>query len=151
MSRDTIIAKLSTHKVSYFVLIIILVSLNLTIAYVMTTYADDIPQIANFTPFGDIFGPISASLVVGLITLGIWRMRLLVLFPIISSLIIAGIWSNYLEYVLVNRNYVIDYIPFMFGYINLADIQIWTGVLLLSYMIWIYPIISKQKPNKVHF
>jgi hypothetical protein len=51
-----------------------------------------------------------------------------------SVLIIVGAAFNLGER-LVN-GYVLDYIPITWGYINIADIILWVGLLLLNYEIW---------------
>jgi lipoprotein signal peptidase len=45
-------------------------------------------------------------------------------------LILTGGWSNIIERLFLG--YVVDYINFGFGYANIADLQIWIGVLALN-------------------
>lgn len=116
----------------------ILIALNLFVAWIVRTADILIVSTPNTQPFGDIFGPISSTIIVGFVTLGLWRMKLFASHTIPSSLILAGIWSNYLEYWIFNQS-VSDYLPMLFGLINLADIQIWLGLIWLNYRLWFDP------------
>jgi lipoprotein signal peptidase len=55
-------------------------------------------------------------------------------YAVYSLLILVGIWSNYVEYTVFNN--VADYLPFFIGVFNVADIEIWTGVVLLNIAVW---------------
>ena len=65
--------------------------------------------------------------------------------PVFSLLILAGGWSNLLERVIFGS--ATDYIIFVFSFINLADIEIWLGLILLNIQIWFFSPNTNQSSN----
>jgi len=55
-------------------------------------------------------------------------------YPISSSLILSGVWSNLLERLWFGG--VADYLNLYIAIANIADLQIWTGLLLLNLQIF---------------
>ncbi len=56
-------------------------------------------------------------------------------YPVASVLIIAGVWSNLAERFIFDG--VADYLDIYIAFTNLADLQIWIGLLLLNLQIWL--------------
>lgn len=90
--------------------------------------------IPNQNPFGFSLGILSSGLILLFVTWGIFSMKLFEKSPVFSLLILAGGWSNYIERIIFGS--ATDYIIFFFSYINLADIQIWLGLILLNVQVW---------------
>jgi len=65
-------------------------------------------------------------------------------YPISSSLILSGVWSNLLERLWFGG--VADYLNLYITIANMADLQIWTGLLLLNLQIFWPTEISKFNP-----
>ncbi len=102
----------------------LLVALNITIARVIenTPFA-----VINQSPSWLFFG------ILGIITLvSILVLAYIILKPnpIITQLILVGIISNIIEY--YSFGFVVDYLNFGIGILNLADIQIYIGLIWLT-------------------
>ena len=69
-----------------------------------------------------------------ILTWGFVYFELIQKYPVYTLLIIGGMWSNYIEFTIFGN--VADYLPLINGSFNLADIEIWTGLGLLTYVIW---------------
>jgi lipoprotein signal peptidase len=119
-----------------------LVTINILITVLIRQYS--IFYYPNSYPFGLGIGQISSSLIVGFVSFGLWKFGFIERTPIFSVLILAGVWSNYIEK-LVFDGVVTDYISFWVSYINLADIQIWVGCVALIIQSWF---LENNKTNK---
>jgi lipoprotein signal peptidase len=88
----------------------------------------------NLFPFGLRInvGIIGALLV--FVTWGLYQYRLFYRYVIYTILIMCGSWSNLIERFVFGS--VTDYINFGIVYANIADLQIWIGVLMLNYFAW---------------
>ena len=120
------------HLQSYGISLI-LVLINLFIGWLVRN--SGVFYYSNKFPFGVNIDLVSTILIVGFVTYGLWQFGYLKRYPVLSILILTGVWSNYLEKWLFG-GYVADYISFFFSYINLADIQIWIGLIALNIQIW---------------
>ena len=60
--------------------------------------------------------------------------RLLNKHPLSTSFVVAGAFYNLLERSIYGH--VFDFIKITWGYINLADLMLWFGLILLNYEIW---------------
>ena len=96
--------------------------------------------VSNSNPFGLYVSSTGLIIIVGFITWGMFKFRLMQKYPIYSILILSGVWSNLAERFI--NGYVTDYINLGFGYANLADLQIWVGAIVLNYLVW------KPEPKK---
>jgi lipoprotein signal peptidase len=93
-----------------------------------------IDMIKNKNPFGllidiKVIIAIYCFMVVSMLAFGILRRN-----PMSSAFILIGGGLNIIER-LVN-GYVLDYIRITWGYINLYDVALWFGLLMLNYEIW---------------
>jgi lipoprotein signal peptidase len=122
----------SKQNVFLFLASVILIALNLGVSFFIRR--SDLFFVANQTPFGLNIGLVSVTLIVIGITLGLYCFDYIHKYPVVSLLIIAGSWSNLLERMLFGS--VTDYISFVISFINLADIQIWIGLIALNAQIW---------------
>lgn len=113
-------------------LLILLVSLNLGVSVAVREI--EIFYIQNQDPFGLPIGFWPAVLILIFVSVGLWKLGLWTRYPLFAALVLAGGWSNILERVW--RGGVTDYIPFIFSYINLADLQIWLGLLAINWWVW---------------
>jgi lipoprotein signal peptidase len=55
-------------------------------------------------------------------------------YPVASVLILAGVWSNLAERLIFSG--VADYLDIYIALTNLADLQIWIGLIGLNFQIW---------------
>lgn len=119
-------------KIFYLILVLGLLALNLSFSVLVRSL--NLYFIPNTKPFGVSFGPLLSLLILAFIS---WSLDVLEFFDrytLASILIAGGAWSNFIELFLFQA--VADYIPFIFSVINIADIQIWIGLLILNYKIW---------------
>jgi lipoprotein signal peptidase len=88
----------------------------------------------NLFPFGlrINIGIIGALLV--FVTWGLYQYRLFYRFVIYTLLVMSGSWSNLIERFVFGS--VTDYINFGIVYANIADLQIWIGVIALNIFAW---------------
>jgi Signal peptidase (SPase) II len=108
--------------------------LSINIFLIIIIRHSNIYFVSNTTPFGIYLSGLGLSIIVGFVSWGMFKFKLIQKYPIYSILILSGIWSNVAERVL--NGYVTDYINLGFGYANLADLQIWVGVIVLNYFVW---------------
>lgn len=89
----------------------------------------------NTHPFGFNVPIYIVGIILFLVTISIFLGKIFLAYPLTSTLILSGAVSNFIERAVFGG--VRDYIDISIAMINLADIQIWTGVLLLNYQLWI--------------
>ena len=133
MSNLTIFSKKWICQI-YLITISCLVSFNLLISNFVRF--NDIFYIPNSSPNIFYFGRVVGT---GVIFFIIWSLRhskIAFKHPIPSILVLSGAFSNFIEFFLFANN-IADYIPLGFGYFNIPDIQIWTGLIVLNLEIWI--------------
>lgn len=110
-----------------------LVSLNLGVSYLVRSRG--LYYVANYDPFGFSFGLTSSIFILIFLFLCFVYFKFLQKFPIFSILILAGAHSNFTEkWVLYNN--VADYINIYISQFNLADLQIWTGIIMINWYAW---------------
>ena len=119
------------------------VALNLTLSFSVRNFG--LYYVPNQYPFGLSLGPLSVFFILAFVTWGIFSMNLFQKSPVFSLLILAGGWSNLLERVIFGS--ATDYIIFVFSFINLADIEIWLGLILLNIQIWFFSPNTNQSSN----
>jgi lipoprotein signal peptidase len=90
----------------------------------------------NPTPTAFLFGNYLAISLLILITFCFFYFRIFAKFPIISVLILSGLYSNFIEKTLFG--FVIDYLNFGISYLNLADVQIFCGIIFFNLKILIF-------------
>ena len=66
--------------------------------------------------------------------------------PVYAILILAGLYSNFVEKVMFNS--VADYLPLGSLYLNLADSQIFLGLLILNLQSWIPKVKASLEVSK---
>lgn len=118
----------------YFKLIAILgvVLLNLSIA-VFVRYSGLFYQ-SNISPVGYAFGYYSSVVVLILTTYCIFRFELLSLSPISGILVLAGIYSNFVEKIIFNSS--ANYIFLNQTNLNIPTLEIYVGLTILNFQIW---------------
>ncbi|MGL4757783.1 MAG: signal peptidase II [Patescibacteria group bacterium] len=65
-------------------------------------------------------------------------------YPLAVGIIFGGVFSNLIEKVLFGH--ANDYIRITWGYINLADLVLWFGLILLNYEVWFNDIEIETPP-----
>jgi lipoprotein signal peptidase len=139
----------SLDKKERFVILgsLLLILLNLITSFAVRNIFSDFSIILNQNPFGLRIGRLSIFLILLFVTWGLKKFDYLRMSPICSILILGGAWGNFAE-MSIDGN-VVDYINFIYSKINLADIEIWTGLLILNLQIWFLPGLQKnwQKPT----
>jgi lipoprotein signal peptidase len=109
-----------------------IIAINLGISFLIRESGLGVVQ--NSSPIGFAFGYTSSVLLLGFITWYIIVSKTLKNYPIYSILILAGAWSNFIEKAIFDS--VTDYVNIGFSNLNLADIQIVVGVVLLNLQLW---------------
>lgn len=114
---------------SFFAL---LICLNFLISYLVKT--GGLFFVANQFPFNLQVTPISLWVILVFVTYAVFQFRLFQIAPISSTLLLSGAWSNFIERLVFG--FVTDYIVLGSLYFNLADVQIWLGILLINLILW---------------
>jgi hypothetical protein len=100
--------------------------------------------IPNEAPMGFQFGLAYSIIIVGFIFWALIYFKIFIKHPIITILIVSGALSNFSEK-WIFYNAVTDYITIGYGHFNLADVEIWTGLIILNFQVWILDYKSKPK------
>jgi lipoprotein signal peptidase len=117
----------------YHILVVgCIVLINLGISYYIRV--SGISYIPNTTPIGFTFGYFSSILILIIVAWVIHEFELNQKYALASIMILGGLFSNFSEKYLLGA--VADYMTIGIGTINLADILIFLGVLLLNLQIW---------------
>jgi Signal peptidase (SPase) II len=90
--------------------------------------------ILNEKPFGINLPPVFTNIIILFIIFFLYLSGIMRKFNISSGLIVAGAGANFCEKLIFGS--VKDYINIRVGYINLADIALWIGLLILNYEFW---------------
>lgn len=117
------------------ILVAILSTFVLSISTVIRRY--DYFYEPNQLTFGLPFPTWILFVLMFIVTLGIFYFDLYKHHSIPIALFLTGGWSNAMERILFGS--ATDYIPFFDGYINIADIMIWGGLVWLNVMLWLFP------------
>jgi len=132
-------SKLFTQKklslnifLKYSLIISLLITLNLSFSWLVRNgYLQAFQPVVNYKTLGldlDIFINFLIVLIVGLM---VYSFGFLKEFTVASLFILVGIYSNFLEKLLYNN--VLDYFDIYLAKINLADIQLWLGLIALNW------------------
>ncbi len=124
---------LSSHESFYLLAISLLIIFNFFLSYLVRT--NSIYYIPNNRPFGISFDNFWTILILAFITWSLDTLNFFEKYSLPSVLLIVGAWSNFLERIAFG--FVADYVSFFASYINLADVQIWVGLALLNWQIWV--------------
>ena len=123
---------LSLQESFYLLTISLLIIFNFFISLVVRT--QNVYFIPNTRPFGISFDNITVILILSFITWSLDTLNFFDKYNLASVLLIVGAWSNFLERIYFGA--VADYVNFFISYINLADVQIWVGLIILNWQIW---------------
>jgi lipoprotein signal peptidase len=125
-------SKLGKHIQLRIIFVSLIILFNIMLSFVIRS--SNINFNENLYPFGLRInvGIIGALLI--FVTWGLYQYRLFYRYVIYTILIMSGSWSNLIERFVFGA--VTDYINFGILYINIADLQIWIGVLALNYFAW---------------
>lgn len=116
----------------HFGIIFVICLINLGISNLLRT--SDIFFVANPNPIGFNFGYYSTLTIIILATWILIKFNLLNKRPVYSIFILAGLYSNFIEKLIWNN--VADYLIFINWNLNLADIQIFLGVIMINLDTW---------------
>ena len=123
---------LSIQESFYLLTISLLIIFNFFISFIVRT--QNVYFIPNTRPFGISFDNITIILILSFITWSLDTLNFFDKYNLASVLLIVGAWSNFLERIYFGA--VADYVNFFVSYINLADVQIWVGLIILNWQIW---------------
>ena len=116
----------------YSLIISLLITLNLSFSWLVRNgYLQAFQPVVNYKTLGldlDIFINFLIVLIVGLM---VYSFGFLKEFTVASLFILVGVYSNFLEKLLYNN--VLDYFDIYLAKINLADIQLWLGLIALNW------------------
>lgn len=124
--------QLSIQESFYLLAISLLIIFNFFISFIVRT--QNVYFIPNTRPFGISFDNITVILILSFITWSLDTLNFFDKYNLASVLLIVGAWSNFLERIYFGA--VADYVNFFVSYINLADVQIWVGLIILNWQIW---------------
>ena len=113
---------------------IFLLVLLLNVGFSVLIKSQGLFAVQNEFPFGLPVSPLILWLILGFVTWAVFQFKFFSFAPIGSILLMAGAWSNFLERLLFGS--VGDYIYLGRGYANLADFQIWVGIVLINLVVW---------------
>lgn len=125
---------LSIQESFYLLTISLLIIFNFFISFIVRT--QNVYFIPNTKPFGISFDNITIILILSFITWSLDTLNFFDKYNLASVLLIVGAWSNFLERIYFGA--VADYVNFFVSYINLADVQIWVGLIILNWQIWFW-------------
>lgn len=111
-----------------FLFLILNVCINLYLRFLIQN--SNFFYLKNSNPIGFFWGYFSAFGLLILVTFVIFYFEFWKKYWFVSVLILSGFYSNFLEKLIFD--FVIDYINFQISYLNLADLQIFAGILLLN-------------------
>jgi len=138
--------KLKINKVDLFYIFLVFggILFNFLITYFLIK--NNIFVVENTKPLGLPINLFVQFFITIFIILGIFNFRFYINFPASTALILAGSLSNLIERFLFGN--VKDYIPLPSGYANLADFQLWFGLFLLNFQLWILPKNGSKNESK---
>ena len=112
-------------------LILGLIIVNFLVSFLIVKAGFPVTQ--NYFPAGFGYSIFTSILIFALGVFCIYKLNLLKQFPLITTLIVAGAVSNFLEYIIFG--FVVDYINIGIAVLNLADLLIYGGLVLLNWKI----------------
>lgn len=113
---------------------IFLILLLLNVGFSVLIKTQNLFAVQNEFPFGLPVSPLLLWLILGFVTWAVFQFRFFSFAPIGSVLLLGGAWSNFAERLLFGS--VADYVYLGRSYANLADFQIWVGILLINLVVW---------------
>ena len=116
----------------HFGIIFVICLINLGISNLLRS--SDIFFVANPSPIGFNFGYYSTLTIIVIATWILIKFELLNKSPVYSIFILAGLYSNFVEKLIWNN--VADYLILINWNLNLADIQIFLGVIMINLDTW---------------
>jgi hypothetical protein len=128
---NTSIAKYLPNKV-FYILLITFIGINAAITQ-LAKYIE-LFGIKNTYPFGLNISMTYICFIMMFVVMFLFVFQLLAKYPVSSAFIIAGSLYNILERLIYG--YVLDYMKITWGYINIADLMLWFGLILLNYEVW---------------
>jgi Signal peptidase (SPase) II len=117
-------------------LFLFMVPALLIINYGITNFAKylDLPGVKNALPFSLNIDSTILYTVFGFTVVFLVLTKMLSNHPLSSSFIVAGALYNLIEKSIYGH--VFDFIKITWGFINLADLMLWFGLILLNYEVW---------------
>jgi Signal peptidase (SPase) II len=117
-------------------LFLFMVPALLIINYGITNFAKylDLPGVKNALPFSLNIDSTILYAVFGFTVVFLLLTKMLSNHPLSSSFIVAGALYNLIEKSIYGH--VFDFIKITWGFINLADLMLWFGLILLNYEVW---------------
>jgi lipoprotein signal peptidase len=116
-------------RFKYLIFVIQLIGLNFIISFLVSKFG--VTNVENYFPAGFGFGLFATILIFGIGSYLIFRLQLMTKFPLITSFLIAGAISNFLEYSIFG--FVVDYFDLRIAVLNLPDVEIYGGLILLNW------------------
>jgi lipoprotein signal peptidase len=113
-----------------FLIFVVLVAFDLLLAHFIKS--SSILITPNTYPLGLVLPVWFVVLAAGFVSFGLVKFEFLSKHPVFTLLIIAGMASNLLER--ITFGFVADYINIGIAIANIADLQIWSGVIALNYL-----------------
>lgn len=132
-------------RIAHVFFVLLIVGINLLISLFLRS--QDLFFVANQAPIGHTFGYYSSLLILIFVTWAVIRFDFLHKTPVYAILILAGLYSNFIEKVMFNS--VADYLPLGYIYLNLADSQIFLGLIILNFQSWIPKVGAGLEASKV--
>jgi lipoprotein signal peptidase len=120
------------RTITYILFFLILTGICLGMSFFIKTIGFYYEE--NFYPFDLPVAPVVLWVILGFITYIIISFNFYTIAPIAATLLLAGAWSNFIERLIFG--YVGDYIYVWVGYINISDLMLWTGIILLNFPFW---------------
>lgn len=129
---DMLILKSRIPRKIFFFTLILLLSVIGVIRYAVDIF--NLSAVANDKPFS-IPLPFSITILVLVIIVGfLFFSGLIKKFSFSTAFIIAGAFGNFVERLVVGS--VKDYINIFVGWVNLSDLILWIGLIILNYEFW---------------
>ncbi|MEM1312694.1 MAG: signal peptidase II [Patescibacteria group bacterium] len=125
--------RVSKFAFFHFLVIFFLVLFNISVSIFVRS--NDLFYIPNENSLGFQFGIIYSSLILLFILWCLIYFKVFTEHPIISVAIISGGLSNYIERWFLFQS-VTDYIATGINHFNIADVEIWIGLVLLNLYVW---------------
>jgi hypothetical protein len=139
MDTSMLLSKIP-RKIFFFTLTLLL-SIIGVVRYSVNLF--DLSYVSNDKPFS-IPLPFPLSILVLLIIIGfLFFSGLIKKFSFSTAFIIAGALGNFVERLFLSS--VRDYINIYVGWINLSDLILWTGLIILNYEFWFKTIDSESE------
>lgn len=131
---DTKSAKLENQLTEYFHFAVILGVCLINIGISAVLRSSNIFFVSNPSPIGFSFGYYSSVAIIAAATWLLIKFGFFKKSPVYSIFILAGLYSNFVEKLIWNN--VADYLTLGNLNLNLADIQIFLGIIMINVEVW---------------